>query len=393
MASLLLAVIYIAFVGLGLPDSLLGSVWPAMYPELGADVSQMGLIAMTISLCTVISSLMSDRVNRRFGTGFVVAGSTAITAVSLFGFSTCRSVPALILWAIPYGLGAGAIDAVLNDYVAIHYASRHMSWLHCMWGIGAAVGPYIMGAALTAGQSWTGGYRIISCIQLVITVILFLSVPLWKKNISAGNAETAHQSLSIPEILRLPGVAEILLSFFCYSAIEQTAGQWAASYLTLHKGVATETAASFASMFYIGITVGRAVSGFITFKLNDSQMIRLGQIIILSGLILMFLPFGAGASLAGFILIGLGCAPIYPSFIHLTPTLFGAERSQSIIGVQMAAAYTGTTLMAPLFGLIAGHISVGLLPVYLLILLVLQVLMHERMLRRNSAAAMNPVRR
>ncbi len=393
MASLLLAVIYIAFVGLGLPDSLLGSVWPAMYPELGADVSQMGLIAMTISLCTVISSLMSDRVNRRFGTGFVVAGSTAITAVSLFGFSTCRSVPALILWAIPYGLGAGAIDAVLNDYVAIHYASRHMSWLHCMWGIGAAVGPYIMGAALTAGQSWTGGYRIISCIQLVITVILFLSVPLWKKNISAGNAETAHQSLSIPEILRLPGVAEILLSFFCYSAIEQTAGQWAASYLTLHKGVATETAASFASMFYIGITVGRAVSGFITFKLNDSQMIRLGQLIILGGLILMFLPFGAGASLAGFILIGLGCAPIYPSFIHLTPTLFGAERSQSIIGVQMAAAYTGTTLMAPLFGLIAGHISVGLLPVYLLILLVLQVLMHERMLRRNSAAAMNPVRR
>ncbi len=393
MASLLLAVIYIAFVGLGLPDSLLGSVWPAMYPELGADVSQMGLIAMTISLCTVISSLMSDRVNRRFGTGFVVAGSTAITAVSLFGFSTCRSVPALILWAIPYGLGAGAIDAVLNDYVAIHYASRHMSWLHCMWGIGAAVGPYIMGAALTAGQSWTGGYRIISCIQLVITVILFLSVPLWKKNISAGNAETAHQSLSIPEILRLPGVTEILLSFFCYSAIEQTAGQWAASYLTLHKGVATETAASFASMFYIGITVGRAVSGFITFKLNDSQMIRLGQIIILSGLILMFLPFGAGASLAGFILIGLGCAPIYPSFIHLTPTLFGAERSQSIIGVQMAAAYTGTTLMAPLFGLIAGHISAGLLPVYLLILLVLQVLMHERMLRRNSAAAMNPVRR
>lgn len=387
MASLLLAVIYIAFVGLGLPDSLLGSVWPAMYPELGANVSQMGLIAMTISLCTVISSLMSDRVYRRFGTGFVVAGSTAITAVSLFGFSTCRSVPALILWAIPYGLGAGAIDAVLNDYVAIHYASRHMSWLHCMWGVGAAVGPYIMGAALTSGQSWTGGYRIISCIQLVITVILFLSVPLWKKNIPAGDAETAHQSLSIPEILRLPGVAEILLSFFCYSAIEQTAGQWAASYLTLHKGVSTETAASFASMFYIGITVGRVFSGFITFKLNDSQMIRLGQVIILSGLILMLLPFGAGASLAGFILIGLGCAPIYPSFIHLTPTLFGAERSQSIIGVQMAAAYTGTTLMAPLFGLIAGHISAGLLPIYLLVLLTLQVLMHERMLRRNSAAA------
>ncbi len=387
MASLLLAVIYIAFVGLGLPDSLLGSVWPAMYPELGADVSQMGLIGMTISLCTVISSLMSDRVNRRFGTGFVVAGSTAVTAVSLFGFSTCRSVPALILWAIPYGLGAGAIDAVLNDYVAIHYASRHMSWLHCMWGVGAAVGPYIMGAALTAGQSWTGGYRIISCMQAVITAILFLSVPLWKKNIPAGNTETVHQALSIPEILRLPGVAEILLSFFCYSAIEQTAGQWAASYLTLQKGVSTETAASFASMFYIGITVGRAVSGFITFKLNDSQMIRLGQVIILTGLILMLLPFGAGASLAGFILIGLGCAPIYPSFIHLTPTLFGAERSQSIIGVQMAAAYTGTTLMAPLFGLIAGRISAGLLPIYLVILLSLQVLMHERMLRRNSAAA------
>lgn len=389
MTSLLLAAIYIAFIGLGLPDSLLGSVWPVMYSELGADISQMGLIGMTISLCTVISSLMGDRINRKFGTGMIVAGSTAVTAVSLFGFSTCRSVPALILWAIPYGLGAGAIDAVLNDYVAIHYASRHMSWLHCMWGVGTAVGPYIMGAVLTAGQSWSSGYRIISCIQAVITAILFLSLPLWKKNSPAENKEAAHQPLSIPEILRLPGVPEILLSFFCYSAIEQTAGQWASSYLTLYKGISSETAASFASLFYIGITIGRAVSGFITFKLNDSQMIRLGQVIILTGLILMLLPFGTGASLAGFILTGLGCAPIYPSFIHLTPTFFGAERSQSIIGVQMAAAYTGTTLIAPLFGLIAGHISAGLLPVYLLILLTLQVFMHERMLRRNSAA---PVR-
>ena len=382
MASLLLVVIYIAFIGLGLPDSLLGSAWPTMYPELGADVSVMGWIQMVISLCTVISSLLSDRINRRLGTGKVTAVSTAITAVSLFGFSTCRSVPMLILWAIPYGLGAGAVDAALNNYVAIHYASRHMSWLHCMWGIGTAVGPYLMGVVLTGGQTWNSGYRLISIIQMVITAILFISRPLWKKEAAAAEEESGGTALSIPEVIRIPGVIEILLSFFCYSAIESTTGLWAASYLTLEKGIAAETAASFASLFYIGITVGRALSGFITFKLNDSQMIRLGQGIILTGVILMLLPLGSAASLAGFILIGMGCAPIYPSFIHMTPGLFGADRSKSIIGVQMAAAYCGSTLMSPLFGLIAQHISASLLPIYLMVLLALQVFMHERLLRK-----------
>ena len=402
MFQLLLIIIYLSFISLGLPDSLLGSAWPTIYPQLDVPVSYAGIISMIVALGTIVSSLQSDRLTRRLGTGKVTAVSVAMTAVALWGFSVSNAFWQLCLWAVPYGLGAGSVDASLNNYVALHYKSKHMSWLHCMWGVGAASGPYIMGYVMTSGGTWNAGYRTISVIQLVLTVVLIFSLPLWKKRpkvVDTSGNETEAKPLSLKEILRIPGVKEVLACFFCYCAVEQTAGLWASSYLTLHRGVSPErknrfsrkvririsrpeTAASFASMFFIGITAGRAISGFVTMKLNDTQMVRLGQGLIGCGVIILFLPLGATASLVGFVVIGLGCAPIYPCIIHSTPAHFGADRSQAIIGVQMACAYVGTCLMPPLFGLLAQHISVSLLPAYLLVILVLMAVMHESLIRK-----------
>lgn len=387
MVHLLLAIIYLAFISLGLPDALLGAAWPSMYPQFDVPVSYAGIISMIIALGTVVSSLQSDRLTKKLGTGKVTALSVLMTAMALFGFATSHSFGMLCLWAIPYGLGAGSVDASLNNYVALHYESRHMSWLHCMWGIGASAGPYIMGYALTAGWGWNSGYHIIAVLQIVLTAILLCSLPLWKQRpaevLQDGKVQNV-KALSIREVLQLAGAREILVCFFCYCALEQTTGLWASSYLTLHKGVSADTAASFASMFYLGITVGRALSGFLTMKLNDVQMIRLGEVIIGIGVLVMLLPFGKSLSLTGLILIGLGCAPVYPCVIHSTPAHFGADKSQAIIGIQMACAYVGTCLMPPVFGLIANHITVALLPVYLLIILVLMVIMHELLCKKTA---------
>ena len=304
MVSLLLAVIYLAFISLGLPDALLGSAWPSMYLEFGVPVSYAGIISMIIAVGTIVSSLQSDRLTRWLGTGKVTAISVAMTAAALFGFSISHSFVMLCLWAVPYGLGAGSVDASLNNYVALHYESRHMSWLHCMWGVGATVGPYIMGAALTGGMGWNSGYRMIAILQVILTVILIFSLPLWKQRPRLVDAEgkvVREKALSLKEIIGIPGAKEVMLCFFCYCAVEQTAALWASSYLNLYKGIPAERSASFASMFFIGITVGRALSGFITMKLNDVQMIRMGQGIIAAGILVMLLPLGEMASLAGLI--------------------------------------------------------------------------------------------
>ena len=387
MFSLLLAIIYLSFISLGLPDSLLGSAWPTMYPQLGVPVSYSGIVFMIISVGTIISSLQSDRLTRRLGTGKVTAFSVALTAMALFGFSASHTFWQLCLWAIPYGLGAGSVDASLNNYVALHYESKHMSWLHCMWGVGAASGPYIMGAVITGGGTWNGGYRCIAIIQIVLTAVLLCSLPLWKGRPQvqdASGSAVEAKTLSVKEVLQLRGVKNVLICFFCYCALEQTTGLWASSYLTLYKGVPAEMAASFASMFFIGITAGRALNGLLAMKLSDVQMVRMGQGLIACGIIVMLLPLGAAVSLAGFVLIGLGCAPAYPCLIHATPTYFGADKSQAVIGIQMACAYVGTSLMPPLFGLIAAHITVSLLPAYLIALLALMILMHERLLCRTA---------
>ena len=388
MVSLLLGIIYLAFISLGLPDALLGAAWPVMYQEFAVPVSYSGGISMIITAGTIVSSLLSDRITRRFGTGLTTAVSVLLTAAALGGFSLSHSYLALCLWAIPYGLGAGSVDVSLNNYVALHYASRHMSWLHCMWGIGASLGPYIMGYTLSGGQSWNMGYRTIALIQIVLTAALFLSLPLWKKRTNAaGNAEAAGKPLSLGEIIRIPGAKEVMVTFFCYCALELTASLWASSYLVLNRGVAEEAAASFASLFFLGITAGRFVCGFLTLKLNDKQMIRLGEALTLLGVLILWLPLGGTAACWGLAVIGLGCAPIYPSIIHSTPEHFGPERSQAMIGVQMASAYTGSCLMPPAFGLLANHVDIGLLPVYLLAVLLLMAVMHERLLVKARPGA------
>lgn len=388
MFQLLLAIIYLAFISLGLPDALLGSAWPTIYREFGVPVSYAGIISMIIAIGTVISSLQSDRMTRKFGTGAVTSISVLITAAALLGFSLSHSFIMLCIWAVPYGLGAGSVDASINNYVALNYASRHMSWLHCMWGVGAALGPYIMGFALTGGQGWNMGYRYIAILQIILTLILLISLPLWKKNTRQINTNShkgrLKDTLSLRQIIAIPGVKEIILSFFCYCALEQTVGLWASSYLVLHRGMSSETAASFAGLFFIGITIGRGISGFLTMGLSNTQMIRLGQGILLSGILTLMLPSGETVALIGLILIGLGCAPIYPCIIHSTPVHFGVDKSQAIIGVQMAGAYVGTCIMPPLFGVIANHIQVSLLPVYLFVLLTLMVLMHEMLLKKKK---------
>ena len=377
MVHLLLVIIYLAFISLGLPDGLLGAAWPTMYPGFGVPVSYAGAVSMIVAFGTIVSSLLSDRLTYRFGTGKVTAVSVAMTAAALFGFSACTEYWMLLLWAVPYGLGAGGVDASLNNYVALHYSSRHMSWLHCMWGVGASVGPYILGWVLSGGAHWSGGYRIAGIVQVCLTAVLFLTLGLWKdRRAEAENAEP----VPLAKVFRIAGAKEILVPFFCYCALEQTAALWASSYLTLSKGVDAETAAFFASMFFLGITAGRALNGFLTIKFDDKTLIRMGCAVIGLGIGAMLLP--GNMALAGLLLVGLGCAPVYPCIIHSTPANFGPEKSQALIGVQMASAYVGTLLMPPLFGVIAGSIGAWVMPAYLLAILVLMALMHERILRQ-----------
>ncbi|MBQ8826945.1 MAG: MFS transporter [Oscillospiraceae bacterium] len=373
MYLLLLAVIYLAFISLGLPDSLLGSAWPTIRVDFDVPLSYMGAVSMIIAGGTIVSGLVSERVTKKFGTKAVTVSSVFLTALALFGFSMSTEFYQLCLWGIPYGLGAGAIDAALNNYVAMHYSSKHMSWLHCFWGVGTIISPYVMSYALTH-TSWSEGYRTVSFIQFGIAVILVLTLPLWRINKSKEISEENTGVLGIRGALKIKGVPYLLTGFFAYCAAESTAMLWASSYLEGTRGASKDEAAAFGSLFFIGITAGRFLSGFISDKLGDNRMIRIGTGIALFGVLMLLLPFKL-TSLAGFIIIGLGCAPVYPCIIHSTPDNFGAENSQGIIGIQMASAYVGSTFMPPIFGVIANHISLKLMPFYLIIFFVLLLAM------------------
>jgi len=387
MYSLLLVIIYLSFISLGLPDSLLGSAWPVMHEQLNVPVSFAGIVTMIIAGGTIVSSLLSDKLTRKLGAGLVTALSVMMTAVALFGFSISNSFILLCLWAVPYGLGAGAVDAALNNYVALHYASRHMNWLHCFWGVGAAVSPYIMGYCLTRGFGWNSGYRSVAVAQAVLTAIIFVSLPLWKKrNTIEINNEKTSAHLSLPQALKIKGVKPILVTFFALCSLESTAGLWASSYLVEFRGIDSETAAKFASLFFLGITFGRFLCGFISDIIGDKLLIRFGIIIIICGVVMVGIPDGSSiAALAGLVIIGLGCAPVYPAIIHSTPSNFGPENSQAIIGIQMASAYVGSTFMPLVFGGIADNINIGLFPVYLAFFAALMLIMSE-MLNRIVAA-------
>ena len=388
MGSLLLALIYICFISLGLPDSLLGSAWPVMHAEMNVPISFAGIISGTIFAGTILSSLFSDRLLRRFGAGTVTAVSTVMTALGLFGFSVSGRFWLLFLWAIPYGLGAGGVDSILNNYVALHYKAQHMSWLHCMWGVGASISPYIMSFALIRLDRWNYGYLIVSVLQAILSVIIFVSIPLWKNGTGSDagqpTGETAGKALSFREIFATNGAVPCFLMFFCYCSVELTTSLWASTYLVQKWAFTPEAAAGFASMFYIGITLGRFINGFLAMKFSDRTLIRTGTAIVALGITLLFVPFHSAFALTGFIVIGLGCAPIYPCIIHMTPSVFGRDKSQAMIGVQMAFAYIGFLVMPPLFGVIAEKISIALLPVYQLLILVCLFAMHERVIRKTK---------
>ena len=380
MFSLLLALIYVSFISLGLPDSLLGSAWPQMQESLGVSLSLGGVISFLITASTILSSLMSHRVIQRFGTGGVTMCSVAMTALALFGFSLSNSFFALCLWAIPYGLGAGSVDAALNNFVALHCKAKHMSWLHCFWGIGATGGPYIMGLCLSRGMGWQAGYRTISFLQMALTLILLLSLPLWKKQeLPLSGGETVRpQTPQWGKLLKRPGVKAALTAFFFYSALELTTGLWGSSYMVAVRGISAETAAKWISLFYLGITAGRFFSGFLTLRFSDDAMVRLGECTAIVGIILMLLPLHNLLLCLGLILTGLGCAPIYPSLLHATPQRFGKSLSQSLMGTQMAISYLGSTTMPPVSGFLSEKISMGLYPVLLLVFVLSMTILTEK---------------
>lgn len=393
MYSLLLAIIYVAFISLGLPDSLVGAGWPVMHQDLGVPVAFAGIITMIIAGGTIVSSLASERLTRRFGVGLVTAISVGMTAAALVGFSFSGQFWMLCLWAIPYGLGAGAVDAALNNYVAVHYAARHMNWLHACWGVGASISPFIMSFSLSSGLGWSSAYLAIGLVQVVLTVPLLISIPLWGKvapidssapggtnELPDTDEERPSSHVPLARALRISGVVPVLIAFLAYCALESTTLLWASTYLVSDRGVVPATAAAFASLFLLGITAGRLLSGFVADRIGDRLMIRGGFVAVGVGTILLGLPLETDtAALIGLVVAGLGCAPIYPAIIHSTPANFGRRNSQAIIGIQMAAAYTGSTFAPPLFGAVSSVVGLWILPLFLAVLVVLGLVMSERL--------------
>ena len=374
VSTALLVMIYLSFISLGLPDSMLGSAWPAMNVSLNAPLWGAGLVQMLISFCTIISSLNSAKLIRRFGTGKLTAISVATTALALLGFSLAKNYAFLLLMAVPLGLGAGAVDAGLNNYVALHCEAKHMSWLHCFWGIGTIIGPMILSAVLRVGGSWATGYRAVGLIQCAVSALLFATLGMWKRG-NIQQEEYGAKALSVWEVLSLPGAKAGMVTFLCYCAVESTLGLWGATYISQVRGVDEATAASFGAMFYIGITVGRAISGFMAMKLLPKQMVRVGQALLALGCIFMMIPAGSTLSGIGLVVCGLGCAPIYPNIIQDTPVNYGAENSQAAIGVQMAFAYVGSTFLPSIFGALAGVGGYGLLPYFAISICVLMTVL------------------
>ena len=405
MLTLLLVIIYIAFISLGLPDSVLGAAWPSMFEVLGVPVGYAGIITMIIAGSTIISSLASNFLNKKLGTGRVMVISVAITATALFGFSISSKFWHLCLIGIPYGLGAGSVDASLNNYVALHYKPRHMSWLHCFWGVGTMIGPIVMSRFIAGGGVWTQGYRAISIFQVILTGVLLLSLPLWKKveKLEARGIRNEHECAKCPErhspseekksnndvtlksVVKIPGVLSAVLAFLCYCAIEATTGFWATTYMVFARGIDINLATSWAMLFFIGITVGRFLNGFVSERFGDKNMIRVGAGIIFVALVLMTLPISnKWIVLSVFVLAGLGCAPIYPCMIHATPIRFGKENSQALIGLQMACAYSGSTFCPPIFGIIVQKLSIKLLPFYGLLFVIMLFVFTENLNKKTK---------
>lgn len=380
MFSLLLVVIYLGFISLGLPDALFGATWPVLQPLLDVPLSYAGFVTITISGGTVISSIFSDRLTSKFGAGKVTFVSVTLTASALLGFSFCTRFWQLVCCAVPLGLGAGAVDAALNNFVALHFSSKHMSWLHCFWGLGASISPYIMSFWLARDNRWEMGYVTVGVIQFCLCVVLFLSLPMWKKVKTDSNGEQVEitQPKPLKQVLKLPGIKSVLISFFAYCAFESTFFAWTASYLVIGKNFDADTAAGCASLYYIGMTLSRFLTGFVADKFGDKKMIRYGYFVTFAGLLPILFDFNVTLPcLVGLVVAGFGCGPVYPAVIHSTPDNFGKENSQAVVGIQMAFAYCGSTFMPPLFGLIANHIDIRLFPVFISVFAVIGFVMTE----------------
>ena len=390
MATFFLIIIYLAFISLGLPDSLLGVAWPVMHFDIKAPLEAAGFVSMTITAGTIVSSLASGHVIKKLGTGKITFISCVMTAGALLGFSFSSSIIWLILLSIPFGLGAGSVDSALNNYVALHYEARHMSWLHCFWGVGATLGPVIMSWFIAGQNEWRGGYITISIIQFVLASLIFFTLPMWKRN---ENTEVHKADLSANDdaegkhlieekkqngILKIKGVKLALITFLLYCGTEATMGLWGSSYLVNIKGIPAAVAAQWVSLYYAGITVGRFITGFFTIKISNKLLIRTGQVTALVGASLILMPFSSYFSLAGFILVGLGCAPVFPCMIHETPIRFGKEHSQKIIGYQMAVAYTGITLLPPLLGFIQTRFTLIIMPFFVVTYIVAMLISSEK---------------
>ncbi|HBF35980.1 MAG TPA: MFS transporter [Firmicutes bacterium] len=390
MATFFLIIIYLAFISLGLPDSLLGAAWPVMQINLKAPLAAAGFVSMTIAAGTILSSLASGIVIKRLGTGKVTFISCFMTAGTLLGFSLAPSLFWMIVLAVPLGLGAGSVDAALNNYVASHYQAHHMSWLHCFWGVGATIGPIIMARFIAGQNAWRGGYLTISIIQFSLTLLLFFTLPLWKRAENGANCRAASNQVpdiekdlspeteKAPKLLQLKGVKPALMAFLFYCGTESTLGLWGGSFLVTIKGLPAATAAEWVSLYYAGITVGRLIAGFVTMKLSNVTLIRMGQIIALAGAVLLLLPLPTFCALGGFILAGLGCAPIYPCMLHETPWRFGSANSQTVMGYQMAVAYTGSTFLPPLLGWIASRATMLILPFFLAAYIIVMLIGSEK---------------
>ncbi|MFD2627650.1 MFS transporter [Oceanobacillus kapialis] len=387
MTILLLLVIYLAFISLGLPDSLLGAAWPVIREDIGAPLEAAGYLFMIISAGTIISSLVSGKVIRRFGTAKVTFISVLLTAGALLGFYFSPSIFWLVICSIPLGLGAGAVDTALNNYVALHYKAHHMSWLHSFWGVGATFGPIIMAQFISGQQAWRSGYLTIATIQFALAAILLFSFPLWNmvaKNRSMTLAEETIEEETLEhdkhvKPLQIRGVKLALLSFLFYCGVEATVGLWGSSFLVNVKDLSAATAAQWVSFYWGGLTVGRFLTGFVTFKMSNRMLIRIGQITALVGAALLVLPFPHPISLVGFIMIGFGLAPIYPCMLHETPTRFGKTHSQTIMGYQMAVAYTGSTFLPPLLGWIASLSTIAIFPFFIVLYISVMLLSSEQL--------------
>lgn len=385
MTTLLLIVIYITFISLGLPDSMTGAAWPAIMAELNVPISLESVLGIVTTGGTVISSLFSARLLNKFGTGLVTAVSVLLTAIAIIGISVSPNFIWMILMCIPLGMGAGAVDSGLNNYVALHFKASHMNFLHCFWDVGVTISPLILSFALEKFGEWRYGYKIVAILQGILVLILFASLPLWKKKEQEDNAEE-KKTLTLKETFQIKGVVLACVAFACYCGVEYTCGQWGASYFVGVLGVDKATAAKWCSLFYLGVTIGRGLCGFIAMKVKSKTMVLVGEVLMVAGCVVTMLPF-TYAKLIGVLSIGLGCAPVFPGMLQMTPDRFGAECSQNAMGVQMACAYVGSCCIYPIFGLLAEYVSISLYPFYMVIfavLLLASTLIVEKLTANNN---------